>query len=79
MSTMILSLPETLKSFVEERAEAGGYSSSGDYVCDLIRKDRDRHRLRALVLDGAASPRAGLANADYFDRLRNRVRETGGQ
>ena len=37
--------------------------------------DRDFQRLRDLLLEGAASPPAATADAEYFDRLRGRVRE----
>ncbi|MDE0705211.1 MAG: type II toxin-antitoxin system ParD family antitoxin [Rhodospirillaceae bacterium] len=77
MSTMIILLSKSLKSFVESQVASGSYSTSSEYVRELIRKDRDRRSLHALVLEGAASPPAGLADADYFDRLRCRVREAG--
>ena len=72
---MNISLPEALKEFVDNQVGANGYSTSSEYVRELIRKDRDRQRLRGLLLDGAASPSAVTADADYFDRLRGRIRE----
>ena len=75
MSTMNISLPETLKSFVDDQVSACGYSTSSEYVRELIRKDQDRQRLRGLLLEGAASPPAVTADANYFDRLRGRVRD----
>ena len=42
-------------------------------------ENRDRQRLRGLLLEGAASPQAITADADYFDRLRGRVRKAGRQ
>ncbi|MDE0049440.1 MAG: type II toxin-antitoxin system ParD family antitoxin [Rhodospirillales bacterium] len=77
MSTMNVSLPEALKDFVEDQVSARGYSTSSEYVRELIRRDRDRQRLRGLLLEGAASPQAATADADYFDKLRSRVREAG--
>ena len=77
MSTMNISLPETLKSFVNDQVSARGYSTSSEYVRELIRKDQDRQRLRSLVLEEATSPSAATADADYFDRLRGRVRDAG--
>ena len=74
---MNISLPEALKSFVDDQVGARGYSTSSEYVRELIRKDQDRQRLRGLLLEGAASPRAVTADADYFDRLRGRVRAAG--
>lgn len=75
MTTMNTSLSEALKSFVDEQVGGRGYSSSSEYVRELIRKDRDRQRLRGLLLEGAASPPAVTADTDYFDRLRSRIRE----
>lgn len=77
MSTMNISLPETLKSFVDDQVGARGYSTSSEYVRELIRRERDRQRLRGLLLEGAESPRAGVADEDYFDRLRGRIRDAG--
>ena len=77
MTTMNISLPDALKSFVDGQVSARGYSTSSEYLRELIRKDQDRQRLRGLLLEGAASPPAGPADADYFDGLRSQVRETG--
>ena len=75
MSTMNVSLPEPQKAYVEEQCKSGRYTSSSEFIRDLIRKDQDRQQLRALVLEGMASPSAGVADAEYFDDLRRRVRE----
>ncbi len=72
---MKISLPEALKSFVDDQVSTRGYSTSSEYVRELIRKDQDRERLRSLLEEGTGSPRAGFLDADYFDSLRARVRE----
>jgi len=77
MGTMNISLPDPLKSFVDEQVKQRGYGTSSEYVRDLIRKDQERTRLRGLLLEGAASPPAGAADAAYFDGLRKRVRRRG--
>ena len=79
MSTLNISLPESLKAFVDQQVRSRAYSSSSEYVRELIRKDQDRQRLRGLLLEGAASPPAVIANADFFDRLRDYVRDAGPQ
>ena len=79
MTTMNISLPDVLKSFVDDQVGARGYGSSSEYVRELIRKDRDRQRLRGLLLEGAASPQEVAADADYFDELRSRTRKAGGR
>ena len=74
MSTMNISLPDALKSFVDDQVEQRGYGTSSEYVRDLIRKDQERTHLRQLLLEGAASASAGPADSAYFDKLRKRTR-----
>jgi antitoxin ParD1/3/4 len=78
MGTMNISLPDTLKSFVDEQVESRGYGTSSEYVRELIRKDQDRQRLRAMLLEGAASPLGSRADRAYFERLRKRARRRAG-
>jgi len=73
MGTMNISLPEALKSFVDEQVASRGYGTSSEYVRELIRKDQDRQRLRGLLLEGGASSPASPADKAYFDKLRKRV------
>lgn len=42
MATMNISLPDPMKSWVEEQANSGRYGNASDYVRDLIRRDQDR-------------------------------------
>jgi antitoxin ParD1/3/4 len=46
MSTMNISLPEGLKSFVDQQVSTRGYGTSSEYVRELIRKDQDIQELR---------------------------------
>jgi antitoxin ParD1/3/4 len=75
MSTMNISLPDQLKSFVDEQVAERGYGTSSEYIRELIRADQDRQRLRKLLLDGAASPPTAAADEAYFSSLRDRVRQ----
>ena len=71
---MNISLPDSLKSFVDDQVERRGYGTSSEYVRELIRKDRDRLTLRGLLLAGAESAPAAPAGSAYFDALRRRIR-----
>ena len=72
---MNISLPETLKSFVDEQVAGRGYGTSSEYVRELIRDDQDRQQLRGLLLAGASSAPTKTADEAYFDDLRQRVRQ----
>ena len=75
MTTMNISLPDALKSFVDEQVAGRGYGTSSEYIRALIRADQDRQHLRALLLEGAASPATTPADDAYFDGLRDQVRQ----
>lgn len=72
---MNISLPDTLRSFVDEQVAGRGYGSSSEYVRALIRDDRDRQHLRGLLLEGASSAPTEPVDGPYFDRLRERARD----
>lgn len=77
MSKMNISLPDTLKSFVDEQVSQRGFGIRSEYVRELIRRDQDRWHLRTLLLTGAGSKAAAPADDAYFDALRDRVRSRG--
>lgn len=77
MSTMNISLPDSLKAFVDDQVSQRGYGTSSEYVRELIRKDLERQQLRALLLAGAASAPGAAADTRYFEDLRERVRQAG--
>jgi antitoxin ParD1/3/4 len=72
---MNISLPESLKSFVDEQVTQRGFGTSSEYVRELIRKDADLLQLRQVLLKGASSDPAAPVDAHYFSALRERVRE----
>jgi antitoxin ParD1/3/4 len=58
-TTMNISLPESLKSFVDARVKARGYGSHSEYLRDLVRKDEleaAKDKLRSLLMAGLSSP-----------------------
>lgn len=78
MATMNISLTEPLKDFVDEEVREGGFSSTSDYVRDLIRQ-RQRQKaedlLRRLIAEGLASGPPIPHTAETFDEMRREARE----
>ena len=56
MSTMIISMPKLLRSFVAEQVADHGYENGGEYIRELIRRDLDRQKLHGLLIEGALLP-----------------------
>lgn len=78
MATMNISLTDPLKQFVDEEVSQGGYSSTSDYVRDLIRQ-RQRQKaeelLRRLIAEGLASGPSAPVTSATFERMRGELAE----
>jgi len=74
MATMNISLPDGMKSWVENNTRSGRYSNSSDYVRDLIRRDQEREaaiaNMQQRVTEGIDS---GIGNHS-MDELRDIAR-----
>jgi antitoxin ParD1/3/4 len=58
MSSLNISLPDSLRVFVERRIEEQGYRTVSDYFHDLVLKDQKRQaeaRLETLIVEGLNS------------------------
>lgn len=75
MTTMNISLPDTLKQFVDQQVATAGYGTSSEYVRELIRRDQERSKLRNLLLEGAQSASSGFADEKYFSGLRSGIKK----
>lgn len=66
MATMNVSLPDQMKSWVEDQTRDGRYRNVSDYVRDLIREDQDRKKAIAEIQEAVDQ---GLASGppDPFD------------
>lgn len=73
MASLNISLPKTLKDFVEEQVERGGYSTPSEYIRELLRGDQKRRseeRLEALLLAGLNSGDPVEITPEYWERKR---------
>lgn len=68
---MNISLPASLKTFIDAQVAERGYATSSEYIRELVRRDLDRNKLRSLLLEGAGSPLTGPMTEADFEDLRN--------
>ena len=75
MVTLTISLPDTMKDWLEEQVEEGEYATASDYLSDLVRRDREEQgrdhderleELRRIVDESIAS---GISEDTLEDRI----------
>lgn len=72
MGTMNISIPDSLKSYVDDQVESRGYGTHSEFVRDLIRKDKAIQELRRLIGEGLESELGPPVDQAWFDSLRMR-------
>ena len=78
MSSVNISLPDSLRGFAERRAEEQGYGTISDYLRELILKDQKREserRLETLLLEGLNSGDSIEATPEYIGAKLQRLVE----
>lgn len=76
MATINISLPETLKIFVEKQVTEGDFSTTSEYFRHLVREDqrrRAREHLEDLLLQGVNSGVATTVDRSYWGRKRKAI------
>lgn len=74
--TTSFALPETMRSYIDERVKSGSYGNTSEYLRDLIRSDQEAQaaqRLRELIEEGLASGPATPLTDEDFAAIRERM------
>ena|SRR5262249_55266710 len=79
MATMSISLPDSMKEFIEAQAAKKGFGTVSEYVRSVIRevqeRQAERERIDGLLIEGLDSgPAAPMTRTDW-DGIRNEVQK----
>ena len=77
MKNMNISLPESMRTYVEEQIENGDYGTASEYIRDLIRRDRaskEQNKLESLLFEGLNSGKVTLMTENDWADIRAAVR-----
>lgn len=73
MTTLTISLPDSLKEFIELEVESKGYGNVSEYVRGLLREAQAKQadaRLEALLIEGLTSGEDLPLTADFWSELK---------
>ena len=77
MKSINISLPEEMRIYVEEQVASGSYSTTSEYIRQLIRQDRQQKaekQLEELLLEGLNSGEATPMTAEDWTEIRQAVK-----
>jgi len=73
VTTLTISLPDSLKEFIEREVQTKGYGNVSEYVRGLLREAQEREanqRLEALLLEGLATGGGTPVAPQFWQDLR---------
>ena len=78
MTSLNISLPSSLKEFVETQVQESGFSTPSEYIRNLVRDDQKRRaeeKLEALLLEGLNSGEPIEITPEYWEKKRTQLIE----
>ena len=78
MTSLNISLPSSLKEFVETQVQESGFSTPSEYIRNLVRDDQKRRaeeKLEALLLEGLNSGEPIEITPEYWEQKRTQLME----
>ena len=78
MSSLNISLPQSLKDYVKDQVNDSGYSTPSEYVRELLRQDQKRRvgeKLEAMLLEGINSGEPIEITPEYWENKRRQLIE----
>ncbi|MCY7384736.1 MAG: type II toxin-antitoxin system ParD family antitoxin [Microcoleus sp.] len=78
MTTLNISLPESMRDFISEQVAKGGYSTTSEYIRHLIRQELERVakiQLETLLLEGLDSGESIEITDEWWEQKRTELVE----
>ena len=78
MTTVNISLPDSMRDFINEQLEKGGYSTTSEYIRLLIRQDLEKvqkSRIEKLLLEGLDSGETIEITDEWWEQKRTQLLE----
>jgi antitoxin ParD1/3/4 len=78
MTSLNISLPLSLKEYVETQVQESGFSTPSEYIRNLVRDDQKRRaeaKLEALLLEGLNSGEPIEITPEYWEKKRAQLIE----
>ena len=78
MTTLNISLPDSMRTFIDEQIAQGGYSTASEYIRDLIRqaqKQAAKEKLDSLLIEGLESGKSIEVTDSWWQEKQQRLVE----
>ena len=76
MTTLNISLPDTMREFIDQQIKIKGYSTASEYIRHLIRQEQEKEaekRIETLLLEGLDSGESIEITEEWWENKRKQL------
>jgi antitoxin ParD1/3/4 len=74
MATLNISIPDSMREWIDAQVAAGGYANASDYIRDLVRHNqRERESIQLALIEGERSGVSERSVSDIARQARRRL------
>jgi len=74
MATLNISIPDSMREWIDAQVAAGGYANASDYIRDLVRHNqRERESIQLALIEGERSGVSKRSVSDIARQARRRL------
>lgn len=76
MTTLNISLPDTMREFIDRQIKTKGYSTASEYIRYLIRQEQEKEeqkRIETLLLEGLDSGEQIEITEEWWEKKRQQL------
>jgi antitoxin ParD1/3/4 len=74
MATLNISIPDSMREWIDAQVAAGGYANASDYIRDLVRHNqRERESIQLALIEGERSGVSARSVSDIARQARRRL------
>ncbi len=73
MGTLNISIPDEMRTWIDNQVESGRYANASDYIRDLIRHNQsEKDAIRVALVEGELSGESNLTVMDIIAKQKNK-------
>jgi len=74
VATLNISIPDSMREWIDAQVQAGGYANASDYIRDLVRHNqRERESIRLALIEGERSGNSERSVNDIARQAKRRL------
>ncbi len=74
MATLNISIPDEMRTWIDEQVKSGKFANASDYIRDLVRRNQsEREAINLVLIEGELSGKSSKSVLDILETKKSRA------